>query len=380
MRNAFIALTTATALTASTFALAGAPAQGQVASSAARATQKVTLSITPAISQNGAGVANPAYAWVAGGVRVSPARKDRLVRIQRRTSDTSAWRTVTSGRTNGGGVYRFKADGASGGTQYQFRAVATGTSGLPTTASVPASSSSWNLKFDDQFTGSALDTGKWDYRQVGLRQAGRSKAESSPKAVSVSGSALHLQVRKNPNRSGYLYNGHIGSQGHFAYKYGVAAARIKFQKGRGQHGAFWTQPAAPLARYGSAARTGAEIDAAEFFGQGYPKGGLAHFLYSYPRRGSTSKYGQVFPNAAQAVRGKSDSWWSRYHVFSVDWTSSGYVFRIDGDITWTSTKAVSRVPQYLILSLLTSDWELPQLNRSALPNDMKVDWVRVWQR
>jgi len=118
----------------------------------------------------------------------------------------------------------------------------------------------------------------------------------------------------------------------------------------------------------------------EFFGKGYSKGGLAHFLYSYPRRGVTSKYGKVFPNAAQALRGKSDSWWSRYHVFSVDWTSSGYVFRIDGDITWTSSRAVSRVPQYLILSLLTSDWELPQLNRSALPSDMKVDWVRVWQR
>jgi beta-glucanase (GH16 family) len=380
VRNAFIALTTATALTASTFALAGSPAQGQVAPTAARATQKVTLSITPAISQNGAGVANPAYAWVAGGVKVSPARKDRPVRIQRRTSDTSAWSTVTSGRTDGNGIYRFKADGASGSTQYQFRAVASGTSALPTTVSVPVSSASWKLAFDDQFSGSTLDANKWSYRQVGLRQAGRSKAESSPKSVSVGGGALHLQVRKNPKRAGYLYNGHIGSQGHFTYKYGVAAARIKFQQGRGQHGGFWTQPDAPLSRYGTSARTGAEIDAVEFFGKGYSQGGLAHFLYSYPRKGVTTKYGKVFPNAAQALRGKSDSWWSRYHVFSVDWTSSGYVFRIDGDITWTSSRAVSRVPQYLILSLLTSDWELPKLNRSALPSDMKVDWVRVWQR
>ncbi|CAN5508028.1 hypothetical protein BH10ACT10_BH10ACT10_16870 [soil metagenome] len=380
MRNAFVALTTATALTASSFALAGSPAQGQVAPSAARATQKVTLSVTPAISQNSARVAKPGYAWIAGGVKVSPARKDRLVRVQRRTSDTSAWRTVTSGRTNGSGIYRFKADGASRRTQYQFRAIAAGTSGLPATTSVPVSSDAWQLRFEDQFSGSALDANKWSYRQVGLRQSGRSKAESSPKAVHVSGGALHLQVRKNPNRSGYLYNGHIGSQGHFTYKYGVAAARIKFQKGRGQHGGFWTQPDSQLSRYGSASRTGAEVDAVEFFGKGYPKGGLAHFLYSYPRKGVTTKYGKVFSNAAQALRGKSDSWWSRYHVFSVDWTSSGYVFRIDGDITWTSSKAVSKVPQYLILSLLTSDWELPQLNRSALPSDMKVDWVRVWQR
>jgi hypothetical protein len=41
---------------------------------------------------------------------------------------------------------------------------------------------------------------------------------------------------------------------------------------------------------------------------------------------------------------------------------------------------VSRRPQFLILSLLSSDWELPQLDRTSLPADMKVDWVRVWQR
>jgi hypothetical protein len=93
-----------------------------------------------------------------------------------------------------------------------------------------------------------------------------------------------------------------------------------------------------------------------------------------------NKYGKVFPGAAAALRGRTDSWWSRYHVFSVDWTSSGYVFRIDGQITWRSSKAVSRRPQFLILSLLSSDWELPQLDRRSLPADMKVDWVRVWQR
>ena len=34
----------------------------------------------------------------------------------------------------------------------------------------------------------------------------------------------------------------------------------------------------------------------------------------------------------------------------------------------------------LVLSLLSSDWELPDLDKSKLPADMKVDWVRVWQQ
>ena len=101
-------------------------------------------------------------------------------------------------------------------------------------------------------------------------------------------------------------------------------------------------------------------------------------MYSYPRAGVTNKYGKVFPGAAAALRGRTDSWWSRYHVFSVDWTSSGYLFRIDSDITWRSSRAVSKRPQFLILSLLSSDYELPRFN-GELPEQMEVDWARVWE-
>lgn len=380
MRNAIIALTTATALTASTFALAAGPAQGQVAPHAALAIQKVTLSISPGISQNGEAVANANNAWVVGGAKVSPVRQGRAVRVERRASSLAPWQTVTSGRTDSAGVYRFKADGASGSTPYEFRAIAAATSTLARAVGTAKSSSDWKLKFDDQFNGSRLDLSKWSYRKLGVREGSRLHAQSSTSSVGVGGGALHLRVRKNPNRRGYYLNGHISTQDKFSYTYGTSAARIKFAMRRGQHGAFWSEPQTQATSYGSPSLTGAEIDTVEFFGKGYPRGGLAHFVYSHPRRGVSTKYGNVFPNAAQALQGRSDSWWSRYHVFSVDWTSNGYVFRIDGDITWRTSKAVSKQPQYLILSLLTSDWELPQLQPSTLPSDMKIDWVRAWQR
>ena len=43
------------------------------------------------------------------------------------------------------------------------------------------------------------------------------------------------------------------------------------------------------------------------------------------------------------------------------------------------TTGISGVPQFLVLSLLSSDWELKDLDQSTLPATMKVDWVRVWQ-
>jgi hypothetical protein len=142
----------------------------------------------------------------------------------------------------------------------------------------------------------------------------------------------------------------------------------------------WMQPQSKAATYGSAAQTGTEIDVAEFFGDGYPGGGLASFVYTYPRPGVTVRNGGVLSGALGALRDKSDTWWSHYHVVSVRWMSDGYIFFVDGVETWRHMADASQRPEYLILSLLSSDWELPRLDQSTLPTSMRVDWVRAWQR
>ena len=77
---------------------------------------------------------------------------------------------------------------------------------------------------------------------------------------------------------------------------------------------------------------------------------------------------------------RDDAWFKRYHVFSVEWTPKAYVFRVDGVQTLRLTQGVSQVPEFLILSMLSSDWELPTLDRATLPNATEIDWVRVWQQ
>jgi beta-glucanase (GH16 family) len=380
VRAALLAFATSTALTASTLALVGSPAEGRAVVPAARAVQKASLTVSPGIAQNGARVASANNALVVGGATFRPARKGRVVTLQRRLGPTGTWASVTRGREAANGVYRFKAARSSHGTPYTYRVVAARASGLARVVTNEVSSEEWTLAFDEPFSGSRLDAKKWSYRNLGVREGSRTRSQSSTRAVHVSSGALKLEVRRHPTRKNNYLNGTISTSGKFSYTYGYAAARIKFAKGRGQHGGFWMQPQVQASRYGSPARTGAEIDIAEFFGKGYSNGGLAHFLYTYPRKGKTTKYGDVFRRASTALAGKSDSWWSRYHVFSVQWTASGYVFRIDGTETWRSSKALSRQPEYVILSQFTSDWELKYLDRKTLPTSMKVDWVRVWQR
>jgi beta-glucanase (GH16 family) len=198
----------------------------------------------------------------------------------------------------------------------------------------------------------------------------------------VTGGTVRLSVLDDPDRgdctdaqgrvNAYRLNGHIGTQGRFAYTYGFAAARIRFQPLRGQHGAFWMQPDAPAVQGGDPSVSGAEIDAIEWFGAG--TGGLASNAYYY-REGVQTKTGGWVPDQAAYGSGWSD----QFHVFSVEWTPTEYVFRIDGRETFRTSEGVSQVPEYLILSLLSSDYELSTLGPiENLPQTMQVDWVRVW--
>jgi beta-glucanase (GH16 family) len=89
------------------------------------------------------------------------------------------------------------------------------------------------------------------------------------------------------------------------------------------------------------------------------------------------KIGGLQPEITETIEKQCDAWWKKYHVFSVEWTPDAYVFRVDGIETFRHTKDISGVPEFLVLSLLSSDWGLPDLDESKLPATKKVDWVRV---
>lgn len=230
--------------------------------------------------------------------------------------------------------------------------------------------------FVDEFD--TLDDTAWATRDQGYTGV-RLCSRASDEAVEVKDGALRLSVLNDPDKGAcrskkqfdYRLNGHIGSAYNFTY--GHAAARIKFQPERGQHGAFWMQGfgAVPV---GPAKETGAEIDVIEYFGDDHPDGGLTSFVYWHPTaKGKTA--GTWLPDPEQF----GDDWSSKYHVFSVEWTPEHYVFRIDGQVTDTITQGVSGQPEFLILSLLSSDYELQHLDgEDKLPQHMDVDWVKVW--
>jgi beta-glucanase (GH16 family) len=324
--------------------------------------QRVRLEALPRIVQHGGRVASPDDARAA---IVATTRQDARGRAQ------LAWT-------------------AEDGGPLTFRVRAKAVRGLPALTSGTVSTARWQEPtWTEEFSGSHLRD-VWSHRgRDYVHGSRRSCSKGDPSAVSVDGGAVRLSVVKDPDatsrcrirgrdavpgRYAYRLNGHIGTQHGFSFRYGVAAARVKFHRMRGQHGAFWLQPTGGM--YPGA--LGSEIDVVEYFGDHHPQGGLAAFTHRYDGRRRVSTGGWV-PDSASYLASRRDGWSKNYHVFSVQWTPRTLVFRIDGKETARMSGGVSAERQFLILSLIAADYEIPKIKGRHLPQHMYVDWVRVWE-
>ena len=300
----------------------------------------------PQIVQPGPKVRSATDARSAIVAKFKPARAGREVVLQRQSG--TSWVNVATDRQDRHGVAEFKAPARVDGRVATYRVFARAFRGAPRVVSSSSRTDVWGQPdFDDAFNGSSLSS-NWssrgtEYNPEGLRKC----SKGSPKAVDVRGGLVRLSVIKDParrhtkcravdqrgkfiGRYSWRLNGHISTGGERSFRYGVSAARVKFQLRRGQHGSFWMKPQTPRKIPGRPKRAGAEIDVIEWFGKGHPAGGLSTHAYYLGKGGRKVMVGDWIRNPNRFLTGGRDSWYSRFHVFSVEWTPSRYVYRIDG--------------------------------------------------
>ena len=307
-----------------------------------------------------------------------PANPGEAVQVERQDKD--GWTTVASGEQDDQGRLQFLIDAGKEGTL--FRAVSTDDDGAPL-RSRPTAADGWTLAWSDEFDGTTLRP-EWETRLAGQRFGRRVCSVSADGLTIVKDGIATLQVVRDdsvqPNKTkecpqGQFLNAMIGTDRTKSFTYGTFAARIKFDPDQGQHGAFWLQGPS-------------EIDVAEYFGDGFDpgtpdqKGTITSFIHypklnqkGEPTTGRSGGYRTMLPEILGPGRKASNS----FNVYSVEWTPKEYIFRVNGVETFRTSEGLSPGPQFMILSLLSSDWELPDLPENSLPNTMEVDWVRVWQ-
>lgn len=337
----------------------------------------VEVQVLPQLAATGEDVeAADDAAWVVDA-SVADAEEGTAITLYARTAD-DAWEAVSEGETDEDGAVALTS--TTPGDLHVV--VGDGDGAIGAEASTDDAP---QATFTDDFDEDSVDepAGSWvsrDQGYIGVRTCSRTDAS----AVEVGEGVLTLSVLDDPEKGEcqlpgrrkkfpFRLNGHVGTEGTYGFTYGFAAARIRTQSARGQHAAFWMQ-AVGGQREGGPGPGGAEIDIIEYFGDDHPEGGLTSFTYFLDEAGQKRTVGGWLPDVEQY----GDDWASDYHVFSVEWTPDEYVFRIDGQVTQRLEGETSGREEFLILSLLSSDYELPRFN-GELPEQMEVDWARVWE-
>ena len=352
-----------------------------------KAGQKISLEVLPQIVQPGKRAASANAAKGSAIATIKPVKVGRKVVLEQLRG--SSWRKVGTARQEKSGKAYFKAAVTKSGQALTYRVTAQKLGSLKAVKSKSVDTARWLAPtFTDEFSGSTLNP-VWGMRgQAYEPLSKRFCSKGDPSAVDVAGGALRLSVIKDRSRSdkckavsrtetkriSYRLNGHVGTDDAFSFRYGVASARIKMHKLQGQHASFWMQPVGDN-HPGSA---GHEIDIIEYFGDKHPQGGLTSFIHWYKGQ-RLIKTGSWIKNSTSFLQNRRDGWSKNYHVFSVQWTPNVIIFYIDGKETWRTSARVSKAQQYLILSLLASDYEALEMSDKKLPQHMYVDWVRVWE-
>ena len=218
-------------------------------------------------------------------------------------------------------------------------------------------SGSWNLIFSDEFGGTTLDGQKWTSGWFGTGITGPVNSSElacydSANVTEPGDGNLHLALKVTPNTcKGYSmpYTGAlVSSNGLFQYAYGYVEFHVYLPAaGPGQIAnwpATWSD--------GQSWPADGENDTMEGLG------GPACFHFHSPSGGPGS-----------CARGDYSGW----HTFASNWQAGVVTYFYDGVQVGQITTGITSASEYLILNYT--------LNASivgAVPNEMLVDYVRVW--
>lgn len=241
--------------------------------------------------------------------------------------------------------------------------------------------------FDDEFSGSKLDTSKWLVQKTADSgyHSGSECFVDSPDNVSVSGGHLSLTVLNvgtpftcSDTAAGYptLYtSGSVTTWKRFSQTYGRFEIRAKFPAAKvaGLQSALWLYP--QKLNYGAWPNSG-EIDIAEAYSR-YPDRAIPYLHYT-----------QTSPDATVTNNRCKVKDVSEFHIYAAVWTRKSITITYDGKTclvhTWNPAPPLtSPAPfdQPFLVALtqalgITDNTFNPQ--KTPLPATTQVDYVRVW--
>lgn len=245
----------------------------------------------------------------------------------------------------------------------------------------------YELVWSDEFNGSVIDESVWKF-QIGPN-VNQEKQFYKKENARIEGGNLVITGKIEETvygKSVYKYtSARLHTQNSVKVKYGKVEARISLPAGKGTWPAFWMMP--NDSKYGTWPRSG-EIDIMEHVGSQPTM--ISNAVHTKLKNG-TGK-----PSGNWSQRYNVENIENNFHTYSIEWIE-GYYNGNDAIIFYVDNERRAAVQQSDYRTSTFEDWPFNQdffiilnlalggtwggdIDDSAFPMDMKVDYVRVYKK
>lgn len=240
----------------------------------------------------------------------------------------------------------------------------------------------WRLIWSDEFDGAEIDPAKWEHQVFPGVDSGNRELQhytNRPDNSFIRDGRLVIHAKREDYKDHAFTSARLHTRGRFSFLYGRVEARIRIPSTVGIWPAFWMMPEESV--YGIWPRSG-EIDIMESVNIADQVYGTIHF--GNPAHQHTGA-GYKLPTEGEAPRLFSED----FHVYTMEWDPTEIRWYVDGNHFSTLNRWVAPAPYpapfdqkfHLLLNVAVGgNWPGPPDETSVFPQEMEIDWVRVYQR
>lgn len=242
----------------------------------------------------------------------------------------------------------------------------------------------WDIVWQDEFDGESLDINKWSH-EVGGHGFGNNELQYYTDDSSnsfIDNGILHIRAKYepagigSPNNLRNFSSARLRTVGKGDWQYGRIDVKAKIALGQGIWPAIWMLPSDWI--YGGWPKSG-EIDIMEHVG--HDEGRIHGSVH-------TESYNHII--GTQRTNSKLiENVKTLFHIYSIEWSEQKIDFFIDDTLHFTFKNDFTNDFRtwpfnerfHLLLNVAVGgNWPGPPNNTTVFPQDMEVDYVRVYEK
>ena len=237
----------------------------------------------------------------------------------------------------------------------------------------------WTQTLSEEFNGSSIDETKWNVKGPNYYDQ---RSHWSKDNLLVGGGFVKLHYEKkaghqndDPTQKQTDYAvGYLDTYGKWTQRYGYWEARMKLPKSPGLWPAFWLMPdrGEGVEHRNSTSFGGMEFDITEFLsGWGPNRYNIAMHWDGYGKDHKSTGSDRTY------VQPDKEGWVTA----GLLWTPGSAVYYCNGkEVLHYESDRISNVESDILFTMPSGGWDNLPLDDAQLPDDLTIDYVRVWQR